>query len=65
MKTNTPKTQASEDPQPALASLSEIVDEAIRCQHPEWVESDGTCPRCVSYVHELADEMDGRSSQVD
>ncbi len=64
MKTNTPNTQAFEDLNPELASLSEIVDQAIRCQHPEWVESDGSCPRCSSYVYELADAMDGRSSET-
>jgi len=39
--------------------LDQIVEETIRSQHPEWVKPDGTCPRCASYVYELADELAG------
>lgn len=62
MKSNSSGKNNSQPVQDEFINLSEVVDEAIRYQHPEWIEPDGTCPRCASYVHELADELDGRTT---
>lgn len=44
-----------------LSQLGEILEQAIRHQHPEWIDPNGACPKCASYVYELADEMEGRT----
>lgn len=46
------------------SNLDDIVENSIRSQHPEWVKLDGTCPRCASYVYELADELAGHFCQT-
>jgi len=34
------------------------IHDALRAQHPEWVEPDGDCPTCVSYESRLAELLD-------
>ena len=45
-------------PTPAL-------DDAIRNQHPEWVQPDGSCRQCAVYEYELVEEMAGRRHASD
>lgn len=37
-----------------LAQLQHEIHEALRVQHPEWVEPNGDCPTCESYESRLA-----------
>lgn len=42
-----------------LNHTNEHVIDAIKKEHPEWVESDGTCQPCAEYYEkELSGEMD-------
>ena len=31
----------------------EYIRERIRAEHPEWVESDGACPKCLEFYQAL------------
>lgn len=42
-------------PADALNQAEEILQQAIKQQHPEWVQQDGNCPRCILHEYELAD----------
>lgn len=33
--------------------FEQYVLDVIKKEHPEWVESDGTCPRCMDYYRSL------------
>ena len=33
------------------------VIESIRRQHPDWVEADGSCLRCLEYYQRLGDKF--------
>lgn len=35
--------------------LQEQVHQALRAQHPDWVELNGACPTCDSYEQRLAE----------
>ena len=35
--------------------LQQQVHYALRAQHPDWVEPNGSCPTCDSYESRLAD----------
>jgi len=59
MKTNTlprPPDEIRSYPQ-----LQQQIHDALRVQHPEWVEPNGDCPTCESYESRLA-ELLGLSS---
>lgn len=43
----------------AYVQLQREIHDALRRQHPEWVEPDGNCPTCQSYELRLA-ELLGR-----
>jgi hypothetical protein len=59
MKTNTlPKTT---DEIRSYAQLQRQIHDALRAEHPEWVEANGDCPTCGSYESRLA-ELLGLSS---
>jgi hypothetical protein len=45
-----------------LVQLQREIHEALRVQHPEWVEPGGNCPTCESYESRLA-ELLGLSSR--
>jgi hypothetical protein len=34
---------------PAYVQLQQQMHEALRAQHPEWIEPTGDCPTCESY----------------
>jgi hypothetical protein len=60
MKTST----VSGGPEEVTASyvqLQQQIHDALRVQHPEWIEPTGDCPTCESYESRLA-ELLGLSS---
>jgi hypothetical protein len=59
---NAPRTQ-SDKVQPYVRLQQEIHD-ALRAQHPEWIEPSGDCPTCESYESRLA-ELLRLSSQIE
>ena len=53
MKTNTlPRTH---DGIRSYAELQRQIHDALRVQHPEWIEPNGDCPTCESYESRLAE----------
>jgi hypothetical protein len=46
---------------PAFVQLQQQMHEALRKEHPEWVEPNGECPTCEAYESRLA-ELLGLSS---
>lgn len=40
---------------PAYLALQREMHDALRAQHPEWIESNGHCPTCDSYESRLAE----------
>ncbi len=38
--------------------LEDIVINMIKQEHPEWVESDGACQRCLEYYDKLESEIE-------
>jgi len=47
-----------------ISELQQEIHDALRVQHPDWVEPDGDCPTCESYESRLA-ELLGLSSPKD
>ena len=39
----------------SYAQLQRQVHDALRVEHPEWVEPNGDCPTCESYELRLAE----------
>jgi len=37
------------------ATLQRQMHDAIRAQHPEWIETDGNCPKCAEYDRRFAE----------
>jgi len=53
MKTNTlPKAPGQIR---SYAELQQQIHDALRVQHPEWLEPNGDCPTCESYESRLAE----------
>jgi hypothetical protein len=46
----------------SYAQLQRQIHDALRVEHPEWVEPNGDCPTCESYESRLA-ELLGLSSE--
>jgi hypothetical protein len=40
---------------PGYAKLQREIHDALRAQHPEWIEADGNSPTCDSYESRLAE----------
>jgi hypothetical protein len=59
MKTNAVKKVTNEIR--SYAQLQRRIHDALRVEHPEWVEPNGDCPTCESYELRLA-ELLGLSS---
>jgi hypothetical protein len=53
MKTSTLSRTASEIR--SYTQLQQQIHDALRVQHPEWVEPNGDCPTCESYESRLAE----------
>jgi hypothetical protein len=45
----------------SYAELQQQMHDALRAEHPEWVQPNGDCPTCESYESRLA-ELLGLSS---
>jgi hypothetical protein len=39
----------------SYTQLQQQIHNALRVQHPEWIESSGDCPTCESYESRLAE----------
>jgi len=39
----------------SYAELQRQIHDALRLEHPEWVEPNGDCPTCESYESRLAE----------
>jgi hypothetical protein len=57
MSTNTFATVSGNTKQPYVRLRREIHD-ALRAQHPEWVQPNGDCPTCESYESRFAELLD-------
>jgi hypothetical protein len=38
-----------------LFQLQQEIHDALRVQHPDWIEPNGDCPTCESYESRLAE----------
>jgi hypothetical protein len=41
--------------QTRLVQLQREIHDALRVQHPDWIEPNGNCPTCESYESRLAE----------
>jgi len=39
----------------SYTQLQQQIHDALRVQHPEWIEPNGDCPTCESYESRLAE----------
>jgi hypothetical protein len=53
MKMNTSPTTSNEVR--SYVQLQQQIHDALRVEHPEWVEPNGDCPTCESYESRLAE----------
>jgi hypothetical protein len=53
MKTNTLPNRPDEIR--SYAELQRQIHDALRAEHPEWIQSNGDCPTCESYEARLAE----------
>jgi hypothetical protein len=56
MKMNTSAIQPGETH--SYADLQREIHDALREQHPEWVQPNGDCPTCESYESRFAELLD-------
>jgi queuine/archaeosine tRNA-ribosyltransferase len=42
----------------SYAELQRQIRDALREQHPEWIEQDGDCPTCQSYESRFAELLE-------
>jgi len=56
MKKNRPSNSAGEIR--SYVQLQHEIHDALRQQHPEWIERNGDCPTCDSYESRLAELLD-------
>jgi hypothetical protein len=42
----------------SYVQLQREIHEALRKQHPEWIEPNGDCPTCESYESRFAELLD-------
>ena len=48
-------SRASGEITTSYVQLQQQIHDALRVQHPEWVEPTGDCPTCESYESRLAE----------
>jgi hypothetical protein len=53
MKMNTPASSSGQ--LGAYVQLQRQIRDALREQHPEWIEKNGDCPTCESYESRFAE----------
>jgi hypothetical protein len=56
MKVKTPAI--SSDETQSYVQLQHQIHDALRQQHPEWIEQNGDCPTCESYESRFAELLD-------
>jgi len=49
----------------SYAQLQRQIHDALRVEHPEWVEPNGDCPTCESYESRLAELLGFSSPKKD
>jgi hypothetical protein len=59
METSTSPTKSDEIR--SYVQLQQQIHQALRKEHPEWVEPNGDCPTCESYESRLAELLGLRS----
>ncbi len=42
----------------SYVQLQHEIHDALRTQHPEWIEQNGDCPTCESYESRFAELLD-------
>ncbi len=52
---NTTISMSFAAPAPGYIALQHEMRDAIRTQHPEWIQPNGDCPTCDSYEARLAE----------
>ena len=62
MKTATQDT--NRNPTEVRLADDEYIIEYLKSRHPEWVTADGDCVKCVSFVHELAENITGLAGRI-
>ena len=60
MKVNTPGIGSGETQ--SYVQLQHQIHNALREQHPDWVQPNGDCPTCESYESRLAELLDSFQS---
>jgi len=53
METNRPASSSGEIR--SYVQLQHQIHDALRQQHPEWIEKNGDCPTCESYESRFAE----------
>jgi len=53
LKMNTPASSSGEIR--SYVQLQRQIHDALRQQHPEWIEQNGDCPTCESYESRFAE----------
>jgi hypothetical protein len=53
MKVSTPASGYGE--MPSYVQLQHQIHDALRKQHPEWIDENGDCPTCESYESRFAE----------
>jgi hypothetical protein len=56
MKMNTSASTSGEIG--SFVQLQRQIHDALREQHPEWIEQNGDCPTCESYESRFAELLD-------
>ena len=56
MKMN--RSESSSGEVRSYVQLQRQIHDALREQHPEWVEQNGDCPTCESYESRFAELLD-------
>jgi hypothetical protein len=49
----------------SYVQLQRQIHDALRIEHPEWVEANGDCPTCDSYESRLAELLGASLSKND
>jgi len=49
----------------SYAELQQQMHDALRAEHPEWVQPNGDCPTCESYESRLAELLGLVSPRTD
>jgi hypothetical protein len=47
-----------DDTPQSYEELRRLMHDALRSQHPEWIEPDGECPTCDEYDRRLAEMLE-------